>query len=292
MIKYMGRFVSFVQYMPAKPIKHGIKVYALCCSYTGYLYRFEIYTGKGGSEDGLPTGVISRLLHGAGATGTTGRILYTDNFYTLLRVMKYIYGSFSMLLVGTYALTKKKSRTADDFPFAKLSNGALKKVPRGWKQMARRKIVHQKQTTPLYTVQATVWKDKKLVGFLHNHLVEETEGHTVERWSPQKKKRKLISCHEVTTDYSYNMSDQKDRDTADWTVSLKSNRFYLRIFYWLFDGVLHAMYSIIKAVAHDKAHPWHKYLSKHLGRYKFQMDLANELISRGIGMDWSDARWR
>jgi hypothetical protein len=35
MIKYMGRFVSFVQYMPAKPIKHETKVYTLCCSYTG-----------------------------------------------------------------------------------------------------------------------------------------------------------------------------------------------------------------------------------------------------------------
>jgi hypothetical protein len=156
--------------------------------------------------------------------------------------------------------------------------------------MARRKIFPQNQLTPMYTVQATVWKDKKLVGFLHNHLVEDTDGHTVDRWSPTKKKRKSISSHEVTTDYSYNMSgvDQKDRDTADWTVSLKSNRFYLRIFYWLFDGVLHAMYSIVKFVARDKAHPWHKYLSKHLGRYKFQMDLANELISRGIGMDWTD----
>ena len=29
MIKYMGRAVSYVQYMPAKPIKHGIKVFAL-----------------------------------------------------------------------------------------------------------------------------------------------------------------------------------------------------------------------------------------------------------------------
>jgi hypothetical protein len=52
MIKYMGRFVSFIQYMPAKPIKHGIKVYALCCAYTGYLYMFEVYTGKGGTADG------------------------------------------------------------------------------------------------------------------------------------------------------------------------------------------------------------------------------------------------
>jgi hypothetical protein len=103
MIKYMGQFVSFVQYMPVKPIKHGIKVYALCCSYKGYLYLFEISTGKGGTADGSPTGVISRLLYGAGATGTTGRILYKDNFYTSLHVMKCIYVQLSMLLVGTYA---------------------------------------------------------------------------------------------------------------------------------------------------------------------------------------------
>jgi hypothetical protein len=116
------------------------------------------------------------------------------------------------------------------------------------------------------------------------------EGHTVEQWLPRKKKRKYISSHGVTMDYSYHMHgvDHKDRDTADCTVSLKSNRYYLQIFYWLFDGILHSMYSIIKVVASNKAHPWHKYLSKHLGYYKFQMDLANDLISWGISMDWSD----
>jgi hypothetical protein len=40
-------------------------------------------------------------------------------------------------------------------------------------------------------------------------------------------------------------------------------------------------------VASNKSHPWHKYLSKHLGRYKFQVDLAIDLISWGITMDWS-----
>ena len=30
MIKYMGRAVTFIQYMPAKPIKHGIKGMILC----------------------------------------------------------------------------------------------------------------------------------------------------------------------------------------------------------------------------------------------------------------------
>jgi hypothetical protein len=30
MIKYMGRAIAWVQYMPAKPIKHGIKVFCVC----------------------------------------------------------------------------------------------------------------------------------------------------------------------------------------------------------------------------------------------------------------------
>jgi hypothetical protein len=61
--------------------------------------------------------------------------------------------------------------------------------------------------------------------------------------------------------------DHKDQDTAHWMVSLKLTRFYLQIFYWLFDGILGAMYSIIKVVASNKSHPWQKYLSKHLGCY-------------------------
>jgi hypothetical protein len=44
--------------------------------------------------------------------------------------------------------------------------------------MARQKIINDNQRSPLYTVQATVWKDKKLVGFLHNHLVADTEDHS------------------------------------------------------------------------------------------------------------------
>jgi hypothetical protein len=154
----------------------------------------------------------------------------------------------------------------------------MKRVKHGWKRMALQKIMRLNQK--LYTVQATVLKDRKLVGFLHNHLVEDTEGHTVDRWSPREKKRQPIPSYGVTTDYSYHMNGvhHKDRDTADWTVSLKSNRFYLlRIFYWLFDGVLHAMYTIIKVYASDKERLWN-----------FQMDLANDLISKGISMDWSD----
>jgi hypothetical protein len=91
-------------------------------------------------------------------------------------------------------------------------------------------------------------------------------------------------------DYSFHMNgvDYKDQHTAEWTVPLKSNRFYLRIFYWLFDGVLHTVYYFIKVVASKEDYPWHKYLNKHLGCYNFQMDLANDLIDQRISMDCLD----
>ncbi|CAG5054386.1 unnamed protein product [Parnassius apollo] len=45
MIKFKGRS-TLKQYMPKKPIKRGFKVWSRCDSLTGYLYQFEIYTGK------------------------------------------------------------------------------------------------------------------------------------------------------------------------------------------------------------------------------------------------------
>jgi hypothetical protein len=67
--------------MPAKPIKHGIKVFANCCAESAYLMSFEIYTGKDGEkEDGSAVGIVDRLIREANLTAQgTGRILYTDN---------------------------------------------------------------------------------------------------------------------------------------------------------------------------------------------------------------------
>jgi hypothetical protein len=46
MIKYCGWAVAFVQCMPAKQIKHGIKVFCLCCAYSAIMLSFEIYCRK------------------------------------------------------------------------------------------------------------------------------------------------------------------------------------------------------------------------------------------------------
>ena len=63
MVKFKGR-LGFRQYMPAKPIKWGIKVWTLCESDTGYAYHLQVYTGRenGQQEKGLTHRVCMDLL--------------------------------------------------------------------------------------------------------------------------------------------------------------------------------------------------------------------------------------
>lgn len=46
LLLYKGR-LGWVQYIPLKRARFGIKTYLLCESKTGYVYSFIIYTGKG-----------------------------------------------------------------------------------------------------------------------------------------------------------------------------------------------------------------------------------------------------
>jgi len=78
----MGRAVSYVQYqyMPIKPIKHGIKVFCLCCAVSGVLLPFEVYVGKEDeNKDSSALTVCNRLVTSAGLTANRGRVLYTAN---------------------------------------------------------------------------------------------------------------------------------------------------------------------------------------------------------------------
>ena len=51
MIKYSGMAVSFLQCLPKKPIKYGIKTFLACCGYTGYPLSGEVYLGKDSATD-------------------------------------------------------------------------------------------------------------------------------------------------------------------------------------------------------------------------------------------------
>lgn len=78
---FRGR-CGFIQYMPAKPAKYGLKMYALCDARTFYVHNFEIYCGT--QKEGpfyvsnKPHDIVMRLIE---PLKNTRRNLTTDNYY-------------------------------------------------------------------------------------------------------------------------------------------------------------------------------------------------------------------
>jgi hypothetical protein len=122
---------------------------------------------------------------------------------------------------------RQKARGELDLP--PFVDGALDKVPRGWFRRATRSFTNKRGAK--YLVQCTVWKDKKQVGFLHTHCC------WAKRWwvdaLSKNKRRLVINCPPVQKNYAKNMNgvDRNDRDSADYTTSIRINRWYLRIFF-------------------------------------------------------------
>ena len=79
-IAFKGR-LSWIQYMPKKPHKWGMKAWVLADSSNGYVWKWELYTGKQEREDGVGLShqvvmSLSRPLQ------HKGYHLYCDNFYS------------------------------------------------------------------------------------------------------------------------------------------------------------------------------------------------------------------
>jgi hypothetical protein len=292
MILYKGRAISFGQYMPAKPIKHGIKVFVLCCAVTGFLLSFEVYTGAKNKPPLYDSnwGLIDKLICSAGLVGAYGRILYTDNYYTSMTVARKLYELYHWLFVGTYRLTTKERRGEDDFQFHKLSNGAMKSIPRGWSRRATREFDFcYESRIEKYCVQCTVWKDKKQVAFLHTHKVcSNTEGQVVFRREKGKRQRLELPCPPVQPDYAHHFNgvDIQDKDSANYPTTLKTNRWYMRIFFWCLDRIVFGVWLIVMNCGVQRI-DWQKYHKKN-GRFDFQIDLGLQLIDMGIQRDWDD----
>ncbi|XP_052775666.1 piggyBac transposable element-derived protein 4-like isoform X1 [Mya arenaria] len=140
MIKYSGR-LSFRQYMPNKPIKHGVKVWMLCDSRSAYLWNFDVYLGRQDrTHHDLGHDVVMNLTQGV---QNSKRHIYFDNFFTGLPLLESLLGN------GLYGCgTVRENRIG--FP------KDLKK-PRDVRQRGEFKVLQKD------AVVATVWKDKRLV---------------------------------------------------------------------------------------------------------------------------------
>jgi hypothetical protein len=107
MVMYKGMYCPIRQYMPCKPVRFGIKVWAAADALSKYVWNFEVYCGKHGNphDDGhassgtdgdMSTSGCGAEISGKGEglqgrnvvkdllrdLGGKGHIVTTDNFFT------------------------------------------------------------------------------------------------------------------------------------------------------------------------------------------------------------------
>ena len=84
MIGFKGR-LAFLQYMPKKPQKWGIKAWVLADTANGYVWYWKLYTGKEedipASNIGLAHRVVKDFLDDD-RLRTKGYCVFMDNFYS------------------------------------------------------------------------------------------------------------------------------------------------------------------------------------------------------------------
>ena len=64
-------------------------------------------------------------------------------------------------------------------------------VSRGWDRVAYQNVYIGNNKVPSFTVQATIWKDKKLVGMLHNFEISNEKPKCLGTQLQRKQRRKL-----------------------------------------------------------------------------------------------------
>ncbi|MEW8548513.1 MAG: transposase, partial [Candidatus Thiodiazotropha sp.] len=221
MIKFKGR-LSFRQYLPAKPVKWGVKMWSLCESTTGYLHRFQIYTGKEGmQEKGLSHRVVMDLI---GHLEQQNIPLFMDNFYTGTKLLT------ELIVHGIYACgTVRANRKS--LPTALLpKNARLQK--------------HEYKVAQKDDLTFCIWMDTKSVLVLSNFHSPDSVG-SVNRRSGQALQQR-VRVPKMVEDYQAHMKgvDLMDQMIGYYMIQHRSKKWWRRIFHYLLMACAHNAYII------------------------------------------------
>ncbi len=168
-----------------------------------------------------------------------GCVVYTDHWYTKVPLTCQLYEKYGMFFYGMLNLIEKKACQDLDPPFLKLSRGAFDMLQQGWFCEAAVELATTYRR--LVRIQQTVWKDKKHVSFLHTNNIGPNSGHFVLQSTHGAAGWKTFPVPNAQVNYArhYNAVDWNDCDSSDYTTSLCTDHWYICIFFWLLDRVVH-----------------------------------------------------
>ncbi|CAI6348589.1 unnamed protein product [Macrosiphum euphorbiae] len=252
MVAFKGR-TTIKQYMPLKPIKRGIKIWAAACSKTGYLLQFEVYQGKQGDpEIGLGEKVVTHL---ANLYDNKGYCFYFDGFFSNIPMVK------NMVEKNNFACGTIKSNKKY-FPSSVLKDD--KKLKQG-----------QFDVVTSNEITISKWKDrgKKCVNVISNMHDGSCIGSVSRRDNLGVKQ--VVKAPAAIVDYNKYMGgvDHFDQFHSYYNVAWKSRRWWLKIFYYLLDA------SIVNSfVLYQTTSNLHDPKSSKYTHLNFRSTLANQLI--------------
>ena len=242
MIGTKGR-ISFLQYLPKKPKKWGIKLWVLAESLTGYVSNFEVYTGASDTtEHGLAYSVVMNLID---SYLYLGHRLYVDNFYTSPKVFMDLL-SKETNACGTVRVNRRG-------------------LPRDVQKLQRGEAVFKKSASLTYVQ----WKDKRDVFCLSTFHTNKMSDFTTRRRDVGD-----IQRPDIISSYNQHMGgvDHMDQLLVYYTAGRKTMKWYKRIFWRIIEM------SIVNVfILYNLCHP-----DKKMTQKMFRLKLADSLVANWI----------
>ena len=216
MIRFKGHNIMR-QYVKGKPIQWGFKMWCRCDSKSGFLFEFDLYTGKklGCVEHGLGEGVVLSLTEKL--EGLECQI-YFDNYFNSPSLQAILYGK-KIFSAGTVRINRKNVPKKELIPTDK--------------EMGRGDAVSFESNHVFFTK----WLDNKAVHMVSNFLAVEPV-HEVKRRIQGSSEKKNISCPVVIQKYNEHMGgvDIMDQKKVTYQFNHRSKiKYYLRVVFDLID---------------------------------------------------------
>jgi len=242
---FRGR-CSFRQYIPNKPAKYGIKMFALCDNGTYYTSNLEIYAGKQPdgpfSIDNSASEVVKRLVS---PISKTGRNITADNWFASVSLAEELLKNHNLTLVAT--IKKNKREIPKEFLVTK--NRELCSSYFGF-QNNMSIVSYMPKKNKIVLVLSTMHSSK-----------------TIDESSGLAKKPEIITFYNATKGAVDNM----DRMTENYTVARRSNRWPLTVFY-----------SILNIGAVNSQVIYHENSQTKYTRLQFLKILAKQLMDEQL----------
>lgn len=252
MIKFKGHNIM-KQYIKNKPIKWGFKMWCRCESSTGYLYQFDLYTGKKtNTEIGLGESVVLCLTEQLKGLGCE---VYFDNFFNSPALQH------KLMMQNTKACGTVRTNRKN-VPKSLPSDKSMK-----------RGDIHAVSTNGITFVK---WMDTKAVHMLSN-FISPVPTSTVKRRQAGTAQKINVTCPEVVMRYNKYMGgvDLMDQRKACYEVDRKAKiKYYLRLFFDILDIAMNNSYLV-----YVKLHEKHRVEGPLLSSLEYRQHVARSLIN-------------